>query len=42
MLSETRKIAKAIEKEMSEIYLQIGIEYNTYVSEINAEGVKVI
>ena len=42
MLSETEQIAKSIEQEMREIYLQIGIEYNTYVSEINAEGVKVI
>jgi homoserine kinase len=42
MLSESARVAQTIESEMSEIYLQIGIEYNTYVSEINAKGVIVI
>lgn len=42
MLSEKLETARNIEYEMSEIYSQVGIEFNTYVSEINAQGVKIV
>jgi len=42
MLSETRETAQTIEKTMREIYGATEIDFNIYVSEINAEGVKVI
>lgn len=41
MLSETKKIAQAVEQAMREVYSQTGIEFNTYVSAVNPDGVKV-
>ncbi len=41
MLSETLETAQTIEKSMREIYSNTEIDFNVYVSEINAEGVKV-
>lgn len=40
MLSETHETAKKIEEIMREIYSQTKIDFNIYVSEINADGVK--
>jgi homoserine kinase len=42
MLSENKTIAKQVEQIMAEIYVAIGIEYKTYVTTINASGVKII
>lgn len=42
MLSETLETAQNIEKSMNEIYSQTGIEFNVYVSPINADGVRLI
>jgi homoserine kinase len=42
MLSETRETAQKIENVMRQIYGQTEIDFNVYVSEINAEGVKLI
>lgn len=42
MLSETLEIAQKVEKAMREIYERTEIDFNTYVSEINAEGVKIL
>ena len=40
MLSETLETAHKVEKAMREIYAQTEIDFNIYVSAINAEGVK--
>jgi homoserine kinase len=40
MLSQTKDIAKAVEAEMSAVFSQLGIEYHTYVTNINEQGVK--
>lgn len=40
MLSETRATAQNVETAMREIYSNTEIDFNIYVSEINAEGVK--
>ncbi|HEX5667278.1 MAG TPA: homoserine kinase [Chitinophagaceae bacterium] len=42
MLSKDEHTAKAVEKEMAAIYQEAGIDYNTYVTTINNEGVKII
>lgn len=42
MLSETLETAQKVENAMREIYSQTEIDFNIYVSEINAEGVKFI
>ena len=42
MLSTDEKIAKAVEEEMQQVYLQAGIEFKTYLTTINAQGVTVI
>lgn len=42
MLSETLETAQKIEKAMKKIYEQTEIDFNIYVSKINAEGVKFI
>ena len=42
MLSETLETAQKVENAMREIYRETTIDFNTYKSEINAEGVKVI
>lgn len=41
MLSENLETAQSVEKAMREVYKNTYIEFNTYVSKINAEGVKV-
>jgi len=40
MLSKEEKTAKEVEKVMKEVYEQIGIEYYTYVTTINKNGVQ--
>lgn len=42
MLSKEEAIAKKIEEIMQNIYETIGVEYKTYVTGINAEGVKIM
>ena len=42
MLSENLETANEVEKAMREIYAPTEIEFNIYVSEINAEGVKFV
>jgi len=42
MLSKTRKDAEAVENVMKDIYNKIGLDYHTYLTTINNEGVKVI
>ena len=42
MLSKNEATAKAVEKVMKEIYNRIGIDYNTYVTTINKNGVEII
>ena len=42
MLSENETIAKKVEAIMQEVYNAIGIEYKTYVTTINPQGVKVL
>jgi homoserine kinase len=42
MLNENETIAKQVEQIMAEIYTAIGIEYKTYVTTINAGGVKIL
>ena len=40
MLSREEKTAREVEKVMKEVYEQIGIEYYTYVTTINKNGVQ--
>jgi homoserine kinase len=42
MLSKDESTAKKLEKIMKEIYERIGVNYKTYVTSINTEGVKII
>jgi homoserine kinase len=42
MMSESQATAIQVEKEMSEVYNQLGIEYKTYVTEVASKGVEVI
>ena len=42
MLSENLETAQKVESAMREIYAQTEIDFNVYVSEVNAEGVKII
>ena len=42
MLSKTHKDAEAVENVMKDIYNKIGLDYHTYLTTINNEGVKVI
>lgn len=42
MLSETLETANAVENAMREVYGNTAIEFNTYVSEINSKGVKIL
>jgi len=41
MMSKEEATAKLVEKIMKEIYEKIGVDYKTYVTKINCEGVKV-
>jgi homoserine kinase len=42
MLSKSEDIARQIEETMSAIYQANGVDFNTYVSTINLEGVKIV
>ena len=42
MLSKDRHTAAAVEQVMKTIYDQIGLDYHTYVTTINHEGVKIL
>lgn len=42
MLSENEIIAKEVDQIMIDVYNAIGIEYKTYVTTINTQGVKII
>lgn len=42
MLSENEKIAIEVEKTFKEVYNRIGIDYHTYVTSINHQGVKIV
>ena len=42
MLSKDADTAKAVAKEMGDVFTKIGIDYHTHVTTINKEGVKVI
>jgi len=42
MISKEKTTAKKVEEIMKEIYEQIGVDYKTYVTQINPEGVKII
>jgi len=42
MLSQEEKIAREVEKIMKTVFQNIGVEYKTYVTSINYEGVKVV
>jgi len=42
MISKEEGTAKKVEEIMKEIYEKIGIDYKTYVTEINPEGVKIV
>jgi len=42
MLSRDEATAKKVQNAMQEIYKQIGLEFNTYVTTINQKGVKII
>jgi len=42
MLSTTLQIANSVEQIMQEVYNKIGLAYNTYVTTINHEGVKIL
>jgi homoserine kinase len=42
MLSRDEAIARQVEDIMKDIYQRIGLDYHTYVTSINQQGVKVI
>jgi homoserine kinase len=42
MISKDESTAKKVEEIMKEIYQKIGVDYKTYVTQINPEGVKII
>jgi homoserine kinase len=42
MLSKTEEIAKAVEKEMHELYAGMNLPHNTYVTTINQKGVEIV
>jgi len=42
MLSKTKEIAIAVEKEMKQLYDDIGLPHHTYVTSINQTGVEII
>lgn len=41
MLSKDEQTAKEVESVMKAVYNRIGIDFNTYVTTINKEGVRV-
>jgi len=42
MLSENEKIAKQVEQEMIRVFMQLSVEFKTYATTINGEGVKIV
>jgi len=42
MMSKEKKIAEEVEKIMKSIFEKIGVDYKTYITDINTEGVKII
>ena len=42
MLNKEEKIALAAEKIMQQVFTEVGIEFKTYVTSVNTEGVKVM
>jgi homoserine kinase len=42
MLSRNEQTAKDVEQVMKEIYTRVGIDFNTYVTMINKEGIKTV
>jgi homoserine kinase len=42
MLSESSAIAEAVERAMQEVYQQMQIDFKTYVTTINPQGVKIV
>jgi homoserine kinase len=42
MMSKEKNIAEEVEEIMKNIFEKIGIDYKTYVTHINTEGVKII
>src|SRR5450432_3622481 len=42
MLSKEETVAKEIEKVMTEIFIQVGIDFKTYVTTLNYDGVKIV
>ncbi|MBA2329065.1 MAG: homoserine kinase, partial [Flavisolibacter sp.] len=42
MLSKDETTASKVAQEMKEIYEQVGVEYETYVTTINHKGVEII
>lgn len=42
MISENETIAKQVEQEMIKVYSSLEIDYKTYVTSINPEGVKIL
>lgn len=42
MISENESIAKTVEQEMIKVYSSMGIDFKTYVTTINPQGVKII
>jgi homoserine kinase len=42
MLSKEEGVARQIEYIMTEVYLTLGIEFKTYVTTVNYEGVQVV
>ena len=42
MLSKTEEIAKAVEKEMHELYAGMNLPHHTYVTTINQKGVEIV
>jgi len=42
MLSKEKRTADEVEKLMKEIYEKIGVEFRTYVTRMNQEGVKIV
>jgi homoserine kinase len=41
MMSKEEATATVVEKIMKEVYQEIGVDYKTYVTKINCEGVKI-
>lgn len=42
MLNKEESVAKQAEKNMQEVYTELGIEFKTHVTNVNTEGVKVL